>query len=110
MLAAGIGLGSAEGNEGMIELSGGQFMMGADTHVENSRDREGPAKPAQIKPFAIDPTPVTNQMFRQFVRKTKYRTEVPGSAAHRPLSAAAGGGLRLELCVGSACQRRHQKR
>jgi len=75
VLAAGIGLGSAEGNEGMIELSGGQFMMGADTHVENSRDREGPAKPAQIKPFAIDPTPVTNQMFRQFVRKTKYRTE-----------------------------------
>ena len=62
-------------------------MMGADTHVENSRDREGPARPAQIKPFAIDPTPVTNQMFRQFVRKTKYRTEVPRSAAHRPLSA-----------------------
>jgi len=76
ILALLLGLASAdEVQNDMLSLSGGQFMMGTDKHVENSRDREGPARPARVKPFLFDPTPVTNQMFRQFVRQTKYRTE-----------------------------------
>lgn len=69
---------------GMNLLPGGVFMMGSD--VLNARtdpvsgmsspgEGEYPIRPATIKPFFMDRTDVTNGQFREFVRKTGYKTD-----------------------------------
>ncbi|WP_208559842.1 formylglycine-generating enzyme family protein [Marinilactibacillus kalidii] len=59
----------------MVLIKGGTFLMGsedADIHVA---DREGPIREETVSSFYIDPTPVTNAAFSQFISETGYRTE-----------------------------------
>lgn len=51
------------------------FHMGTDMPVIKS-DAEGPAREVFLKPFCMDLTAVSNLQFLQFVKETKYRTEV----------------------------------
>lgn len=51
------------------------FMMGTDKPVIKS-DAEGPAREVLLKPFCMDLTAVSNLQFLQFVKETKYKTEV----------------------------------
>jgi formylglycine-generating enzyme required for sulfatase activity len=55
---------------GMEWLAGGTFRMGSDRHYPE----EAPAHEATVGPFWIDRTPVTNQQFGEFVKKTDYVT------------------------------------
>ena len=55
---------------GMVRLAGGTFTMGGDEKSGSPGTKE-----ATLQPFNIDRTSVTNQMFRLFVRDTKYVTE-----------------------------------
>ncbi len=59
----------------MIELPGGTFLMGTDTVEGFPQDGEGPVRAVTLDAFAIDRTPVTNQVFAQFVAATGYKTE-----------------------------------
>src|ERR1700712_1013907 len=42
--------------QGMVPIDGGTFIMGSDNHYPE----EAPAKHVVVKPFWIDPEPVTN--------------------------------------------------
>jgi formylglycine-generating enzyme required for sulfatase activity len=56
-------------------LEGGEFLMGnvgADAYAD---DGEGPVHRVGLRPFAIDPTAVTNDAFAEFVRATRHVTE-----------------------------------
>ena len=55
---------------GMVQLKGGYFTMGGD-----AKSGSPGTKDVQLRSFSIDRTSVTNQMFRVFVRDTKYVTE-----------------------------------
>jgi len=59
----------------LLELPGGEFVMGTDTREGFAEDGEGPARTVRLSPFAIAPTAVTNAQFRAFVRATGYITE-----------------------------------
>jgi formylglycine-generating enzyme required for sulfatase activity len=67
------------GAEHVIELPGGVFTMGSDTH----EPEEAPAQRVHVDPFAIDVFPVTNRQFAAFVEATGYVT-----VAERPLDPA----------------------
>ena len=54
----------------MVPLAGGEFWMGSDDHYPE----EAPARKVRVDPFRIDPKPVTNRQFRQFVRDTGHIT------------------------------------
>lgn len=59
----------------MIHLSGGTYMMGSDDHYPEER----PAHRVSVDAFWIDPTPVTNRQFADFVEATGHVTfaEIP---------------------------------
>jgi sulfatase modifying factor 1 len=59
----------------MIWIPGGSFTMGSEDHYPEER----PLRPAQVKGFWIDRTPVTNRDFARFVEATGHRTvaEIP---------------------------------
>ncbi|GGH08467.1 formylglycine-generating enzyme family protein [Silvibacterium dinghuense] len=59
----------------MIPLPGGRFLMGTDYPHGFPADGEGPIRPVELSPFAIDITPVTNAQFARFVEATGYLTE-----------------------------------
>jgi len=59
----------------MVQLPGGQFLMGTDYVGGFAADGEGPVRPVLLSPFAIDTTPVTNKSFAEFVRNTGYKTD-----------------------------------
>lgn len=59
----------------MIALPGGTFLMGTDNPTGFPQDGEGPVRPVSLQPFSIDRYPVTNDLFRQFITATGYRTE-----------------------------------
>ena len=59
----------------MIELPGGPFLMGTDHAEAFPQDGEGPVRRVVLKPFSIDPFPVTNALFQRFVEATGYTTE-----------------------------------
>ena len=61
--------------EGMIYLSGGEFLMGTDSDEGFPRDGEGPVRNVRVNPFYIDPCTVTNSEFLEFVEDTGYKTE-----------------------------------
>nr|WP_261381740.1 formylglycine-generating enzyme family protein [Paenibacillus cremeus] len=61
--------------EGMIYLSGGEFLMGTDDGEGFPADGEGPVRSVTLKPFYIDPCTVTNEEFSRFVEATGYVTE-----------------------------------
>ncbi len=54
----------------MIEIRGGAFLMGSDTHYTDER----PARPVMVGDFRIDETPVTNAQFTRFIAETGYVT------------------------------------
>ncbi|MGO4388259.1 formylglycine-generating enzyme family protein [Microvirga sp. 2YAF29] len=54
----------------MIRVPGGMFRMGSDRHYPE----EAPVHRVTVDGFWIDPTPVTNRQFREFVRATGYIT------------------------------------
>jgi len=58
------------GHEGMAWLPGGTFTMGSDNHYPE----EAPSRRAEVDGFWMDRYPVTNRMFREFVRATGYVT------------------------------------
>jgi len=62
-----------------IELAGGTFAMGSETHYPE----EGPVHHVRVGAFSMDAHPVTNAQFAAFVRDTGYRT-----VAERPLDPA----------------------
>jgi formylglycine-generating enzyme required for sulfatase activity len=59
----------------MVSLPGGTFLMGTDFAEGFPEDGEGPVRQVTLRPFAIDRYPVTNRVFRQFVKATGYRTD-----------------------------------
>jgi len=54
----------------MVWIEGGEFRMGSDAHYPE----EAPAHRARVDGFFIDPCPVTNREFREFVRATGHVT------------------------------------
>ncbi len=56
---------------GMVQLSGGTFLMGTP---RSSPDDQRPVHRVVVKPFWIDTTHVTNREFAEFVADTNYRT------------------------------------
>lgn len=58
----------------MIEIPGGQFTMGGSQ--EDSPDSERPAHPVNVSTCRVDPYPVTNQDYREFVNCTGYKTPI----------------------------------
>ena len=60
---------------GLLELPGGEFLMGSNTAQGFPEDGEGPARYVRVDPFCIGSTTVTNQQFGVFVRDTLYVTE-----------------------------------
>jgi sulfatase modifying factor 1 len=59
----------------MIHLPGGDFLMGTDGLEGFPLDGETPARKVTVSPFHIDRSPVTNQLFAEFVDVTGYKTE-----------------------------------
>ena len=62
-------------SNGMVELAGGPFLMGAASEGEPDFDGEGPVREVTIEPFAIDAQAVTNAQFAAFIKATGYQTE-----------------------------------
>ncbi len=63
---------TGEAPDDMVWIPGGEFMMGSDDDM--SRRNERPAHLVQVSGFWIDPAPVTNVQFEQFVDATSYAT------------------------------------
>ncbi|TAM98110.1 MAG: formylglycine-generating enzyme family protein [Chitinophagaceae bacterium] len=61
--------------EGMIHLSGGNFMMGTDDKEGFPADGEGPVREVTVDSFYIDATTVTNENFKDFIEDTHYKTD-----------------------------------
>lgn len=59
-----------DGNDDMVWLAGGRFLMGSDAHYPE----EAPAHSVQLDGFFIDRTPVTNRDFTDFVAATGHVT------------------------------------
>ena len=59
----------------MVELAGGEFLMGTDDEVGFPADGEGPVRRVNLRPFYIDETAVTNAQFSRFMKATRYKTE-----------------------------------
>ncbi|MBA2559223.1 MAG: formylglycine-generating enzyme family protein [Propionibacteriales bacterium] len=59
----------------MVELDGGEFLMGTDEPIGFPSDREGPARRTAVAPFMIEPCAVTNAQFADFVHETGYVTD-----------------------------------
>ncbi len=79
------GLSAAQ--EGMVCIPGGTFHIGSDKHYAE----EMPAHRVTVDAFRIDPHPVTNRQFREFVRATGHVTfaeiapdakDYPGALPH----------------------------
>ncbi|NEU95840.1 formylglycine-generating enzyme family protein [Bradyrhizobium uaiense] len=54
----------------MVLIPGGTFLMGSDRHYPD----EAPAHRVTVGDFWVDPTPVTNQQFKNFVKSTGHVT------------------------------------
>lgn len=60
----------------LIQLEGGEFWMGEDRpEIIRASDGEAPVRRAQVQPFLLGLTTVTNAQFEQFVAATNYVTE-----------------------------------
>ena len=60
---------------GMVNLPGGEFLMGTNDGKGFPRDGEGPVRKVRLSPFSISPHATTNAEFSRFVEETGYRTE-----------------------------------
>ena len=76
-----------------VWIEGGEFLMGSDRHYPD----EGPARRVTVGGFWIDPTPVTNAEFSEFVADTGYVTfaEIAPKAEDYP------GAKKEDLVAGS---------
>lgn len=63
------------GAERLVDLPGGEFLMGSEDRDAVRGDGEGPVRPVRLRPFAIDAHAVSTQAFARFVDQTGYRTE-----------------------------------
>ena len=61
--------------DGMVELAGGEFLMGSDGPHSYPDDGEGPVRRVRLEPFWIDALAVSNADFVRFVEATGYATE-----------------------------------
>lgn len=61
--------------EGMVEVTGGSFWMGADDADGFVEDGEGPIRSVEVNGFHIDRCAVSNAEFADFANDTGYRTE-----------------------------------
>jgi len=57
----------------MVWIPGGTFVMGTNDHTAQANER--PARKVTVDGFWMDPTPVTNYQFQQFVEATGYVTD-----------------------------------
>ncbi|MFD7322688.1 formylglycine-generating enzyme family protein [Streptomyces sp. NPDC059875] len=73
----------------LVDLPGGRFLMGTDDPDAFPADGEGPVREAEVGPFRIAPTTVTNAQFATFVKDTGHLTE----AEHFGFSFVFGGFL-----------------
>src|SRR5262245_8627832 len=78
----------------MIQVPGGEFLMGSDHHYRE----EAPAHRVSVDGFWIDKYPVTNWQFGRFVEATGHVT-----AAERPPDPADYPGAKPELLVPASC-------
>jgi formylglycine-generating enzyme required for sulfatase activity len=60
---------------GMIRLEGGKFLWGNEDEEAWKEDGEGPVVEAELDPFYLDETAVTNAQFAEFVHATGYQTD-----------------------------------
>ena len=77
----------------MVFIAGGRFLMGSDRHYPE----EAPQHSVEVGSFFIDPTPVTNRQFAEFVAATGYVT-----VAERPLNPADYPGAAPEMLAPGA--------
>jgi sulfatase modifying factor 1 len=61
--------------EGMVYLSGGEFLMGTDDRTGFPADGEGPVRAVSLQPFWIDEVALSNARFVEFVEATGHVTE-----------------------------------
>ncbi|HTK07892.1 MAG TPA: formylglycine-generating enzyme family protein [Ktedonobacteraceae bacterium] len=61
--------------EGMVLLSGGEFLMGTDSREGYPADGEGPVRNVQVRSCWMDAEAVSNERFAAFVEATGYVTE-----------------------------------
>ncbi|MFD1706252.1 formylglycine-generating enzyme family protein [Siminovitchia sediminis] len=66
---------SADIDDGMLYIPGGEFLMGSEDDEGFPQDGEGPVRTVKVKSFYIDACTVTNEQFAEFVRETNYVTE-----------------------------------
>lgn len=59
----------------MIQLPGGEFLIGTEDGKGFQQDGEGPVRKVRLSPFSISPHATTNAEFFRFVGDTGYRTE-----------------------------------
>ncbi|WOX20806.1 formylglycine-generating enzyme family protein [Streptomyces solicathayae] len=79
----------------LVDLPGGRFLMGTDDPDGFPDDGEGPVRAAEVGPFRIAPTTVTNAQFATFVKDTGHVTE----AEHFGFSFVFGGFLSDEVAA-----------
>jgi sulfatase modifying factor 1 len=60
---------------GMVEISGGPFVMGSEAADGFPDDGEGPVREVELSPYLIDARAVCNADFHRFVSDTGYVTE-----------------------------------
>ncbi|MFF3372284.1 formylglycine-generating enzyme family protein [Streptomyces sp. NPDC002680] len=61
--------------DGMVRLTGGEFLMGTNDTEGFPEDGEGPVRPVRLGAFHIDAHAVSNDRFAEFVDATGYVTE-----------------------------------
>ncbi len=61
--------------EEMIQIPGGEFLMGTDHPDAFRADGEGPIRNVKVNSFLMDQYAVTNLKFKEFVEATNYKTE-----------------------------------
>ncbi|WP_257346722.1 formylglycine-generating enzyme family protein [Pseudalkalibacillus decolorationis] len=67
--------GEISSKEGMVLLSGGEFLMGTNDKEGFPADGEGLVRKVKVHSFYIDRCTVTNEQFENFVQATNYKTE-----------------------------------
>ncbi|MCX4760411.1 formylglycine-generating enzyme family protein [Streptomyces sp. NBC_01275] len=68
-------VGPASDGDGMVELPGGEFLMGAEDAEGFPADGEGPVRAVRVGPFRMDVHAVANARFAEFVADTGYVTD-----------------------------------
>ena len=63
------------GDDGLLHLPGGTFLMGSADRDAQTADNESPVRPMAVRAFAIAACCVTNDEFADFVIRTSYRTD-----------------------------------